>query len=194
MFLAWNPNRCAVGCGSRTGQVVRSSEMPLGRRIGVDRHMTPVTIGLISDTHGLLRPEAVRALGGVSRIIHAGDIGGAVILQQLAAIAPVEAVKGNNDTGPWAEALPNHLALELAGIRILVLHDIKEMDLDPATAGFDVVISGHSHKPSISDRNGIRYINPGSAGPRRFKLPITLGLLEVKPARGGITSRIVSIV
>ncbi len=108
------------------------------------------TIGLISDTHGLLRPEAVRALAGVSHIIHAGDIGGAEILEALRKIAPVYAVRGNNDKGPWAAAIPLCEALELEGVSIHVLHDLKEIDLDPKAAGFDVVVSGHSHKPTVS--------------------------------------------
>ena len=141
------------------------------------------TIGLISDTHGLLRPEAVRALAGVSHIIHAGDIGGAEILQALRKIAPVYAVRGNNDKGPWAAAIPLCEALELEGVSIHVLHDLKEIDLDPKAAGFDVVVSGHSHKPTVDERDGVTFINPGSAGPRRFKLPVTVGYLDITTGR-----------
>ena len=137
-------------------------------------------IGLISDTHGLLRPEAVHALSGVQRIIHAGDIGGPEILEALRAIAPVDAVRGNNDRGRWAAKIPWSLTLEVQGVSIYVLHDVKELEIDPLTAGFDVIISGHSHKPAITDRNGVQFVNPGSAGPRRFSLPVTVAYLEVK--------------
>jgi putative phosphoesterase len=148
------------------------------------------TIGLISDTHGLLRPEAVRALAGVSHIIHAGDIGGAEILKALRKIAPVYAVRGNNDKGPWAAAIPLCAALELEGVSIHVLHDLKEIDLDPKAAGFDVVVSGHSHKPTVTERDGVTFINPGSAGPRRFKLPVTVGYLDITT---GLRARIAEI-
>jgi uncharacterized protein len=137
------------------------------------------TIGLISDTHGLLRPEAVRALTGVSHIIHAGDIGGAQILEALRQIAPVYAVRGNNDKGSWAEAIPLYEALSLEGVSIHVLHDVKELDLDPRAAGFAVVVSGHSHKPMVTERDGVTFVNPGSAGPRRFTLPVTVGYLDI---------------
>jgi uncharacterized protein len=144
------------------------------------------TIGLIADTHGLLRPEAVRALAGVSHIIHAGDIGGPEILAELRKIAPVSAIRGNNDRGPWAAAIPLSEALELEGVRIHVLHDLKEIDFDPKAAGFDVVVSGHSHKPTVNERDGVTFVNPGSAGPRRFKLPVTVGYLDITP--GGLGS------
>ena len=149
------------------------------------------TIGLISDTHGLLRPEAVRALAGVSHIIHAGDIGGAEILKALRKIAPVYAVRGNNDKGPWAAALPLCEALELEGVSIHVLHDLKEIDLDPKAAGFDVVVSGHSHQPTVTERDGVTFVNPGSAGPRRFKLPVTVGYLDI--TTGSVRGRIAEI-
>ncbi len=156
------------------------------------------TIGLISDTHGLLRPEAVRALAGVRHIIHAGDIGGLEILERLGAIAPVAAVRGNNDKGPWADRIPSTLALELEGVSIHVLHDVKEMELDPLAAGFDIVVSGHSHMPAVSERDGIRFVNPGSAGPRRFSLPVTIAYLDVDPGVAGgnarVEARIVRIV
>jgi uncharacterized protein len=146
------------------------------------------TVGLISDTHGLLRPEAV-----VERIIHAGDIGSAEILQALRDIAPVDAVRGNNDKGQWAAKIPLALALEFHGASIHVLHDVKELDVDPKAAGFDVVVSGHSHKPLITDHDGVQFVNPGSAGPRRFSLPVTIAYLDV--GRGGtkIAARIVKI-
>jgi uncharacterized protein len=139
-----------------------------------------VRIGLISDTHGLLRPEALQALAGVEHIIHAGDIGGPEVLEALRNIAPVVAVRGNNDKGAWAEKLSLWLALEFEGVGIHVLHDVKEMDVDPAAAGFRVVIAGHSHKPLVTERDGVLFVNPGSAGPRRFSLPVTLGLLRVE--------------
>ncbi len=136
-------------------------------------------VGLISDTHGLLRPEALRALEGSDLIIHAGDVGDPAILDALAALAPVVAVRGNVDTGAWASALP-HTAVAAAGsIQIYVLHDLHELDLVPTAAGLHVVVSGHSHKPARSERDGVLYINPGSAGPRRFKLPVTIARLNV---------------
>jgi uncharacterized protein len=145
----------------------------------VSKTKHPFKIGLISDTHGLLRPEAVEALSGVQRIIHAGDIGTAEILEKLSAIAPVDAVRGNNDNGPWADRIPLYQALEFAGVSLYVLHDVKEMDIDPEAAGFRVVIAGHSHQPRIQERDGVQYVNPGSAGPRRFSLPVTIAYLEL---------------
>jgi len=139
-----------------------------------------VRIGLISDTHGLLRPEALHALAGVEHIIHAGDIGGPDVIESLRNIAPVDAVRGNNDKGPWAAQFPERLALEFGGVGIHVLHDVNELDVDPAAAGFRVIIAGHSHKPHITDREGVLFVNPGSAGPRRFSLPVTLGYLTVE--------------
>jgi putative phosphoesterase len=137
-------------------------------------------IGLISDTHGLVRPEALLALAGVDRIIHAGDIGGADVIEALSGIAPVDVVRGNNDKDPWGAKLPAWLALEFEGVSIHVLHDVKEMDVDPAAAGFRVVIAGHSHKPVVAERDGVLFVNPGSAGPRRFSLPVTVGYLMVE--------------
>lgn len=134
--------------------------------------------GLISDTHGLLRPEAVRALEGADLIVHAGDVGGPEILDALRAVAPVVAVRGNVDVDPWA-SLPVTAVAELAGVFLYVLHDLHELDLDPVAAGFAVVVSGHSHQPRQEMRNGILYVNPGSAGPRRFKLPVTVARLDV---------------
>lgn len=157
------------------------------------------TIGLISDTHGLLRPEAVRALAGVRYIIHAGDIGGPEILEDLRRIAPVHAVRGNNDKGAWASEVPLYLELELEGVSIHVLHDVKEIELlrthrpliDPRAAGFSVVVSGHSHKPSVTERDGVQFVNPGSAGPRRFRLPVTIASLDV--TTGAPRARIIQI-
>jgi len=136
-------------------------------------------IGLISDTHGLLRPEAVRVLEGSDLIIHAGDVGSPEILDALRAVAPVVAVKGNVDTGAWTSALPATAVAEVGGILIYVLHDLGELDLDPAAAGFGVVVSGHSHKPARMERGGVLFVNPGSAGRRRFKLPVTVVRLDL---------------
>jgi putative phosphoesterase len=140
-------------------------------------------VGLISDTHGLLRREALQALAGVDLIIHAGDIGGADILAGLRQLAPVHAVRGNNDRGPWAEAIPEELDITLAGVAIHVLHDIKALRLQQCSVEPRVLIAGHSHKPSIAERDGSLYINPGSAGPRRFRLPVTLAFLELGRTR-----------
>ena len=138
-------------------------------------------IGVISDTHGLLRPEALAALKGAERIIHAGDVGDPAILDALGAIAPVLAVRGNIDRGAWANTLPSSRVVESSERAIYVLHDIAELELDPAAAGFHAVITGHSHRPAIENKDGVLYFNPGSAGPRRFRLPITLGRLTVSP-------------
>jgi uncharacterized protein len=193
-----------------------------------------LTVGLISDTHGLLRPQAVEALRGVHRIIHAGDIGGeeitrrsraspsgppesralrapsrtrvrprglsraphaghpcralSEILAALRAIAPVDAVRGNNDCDPWATRIPTELTLDLGGVAVHVLHDLKELQLDPVRAGVKVVIAGHSHKPDVREQGGVLYVNPGSAGPRRFRLPVTVAHLHI--AAGSATARI----
>lgn len=136
-------------------------------------------IGVISDTHGLLRPEALDALGGVDCILHAGDIGKPEVIERLEAVAPVIAIRGNVDTGAWAESFPETREVEIAGRRIYLLHNLKELAFDPAEAGIDVVIAGHSHKPLIETRGGVVYLNPGSAGPRRFSLPVALAVLTV---------------
>ena len=136
-------------------------------------------IGVISDTHGLLRPEAEQRLAGVDRIIHAGDIGRPEVIDRLRRIAPVIAIKGNVDKGPWAENYPETETVRLGGHAIHILHDIHDMQLDPPSRAIDVVISGHSHKPLIETRGGVLYLNPGSAGPRRFNLPITLATLDL---------------
>lgn len=136
-------------------------------------------VGVISDTHGLLRPEAVEALKGSGLIVHAGDIGGPEVIEALRAIAPVFAVRGNNDRGPWAEEFPAYDVVEVGPAFVYVLHDLKELDLSPEAAGFRVVVSGHSHKPLAEERRGVLYLNPGSAGPRRFKLPVTLARLRI---------------
>lgn len=140
---------------------------------------TQKVIGVISDTHGLFRPEAVAALRGVDLILHAGDIGSAEVLETLQGMAPVVAVRGNNDKGDWAEELPQWEVTEVGAIYIYMIHDLKEIDLSPAAAGFQVVVSGHSHKPSVEERKGVLYVNPGSAGPRRFRLPISVARLKV---------------
>jgi putative phosphoesterase len=136
-------------------------------------------IGVISDTHGLLRPEVARAFTKVDLILHAGDIGSAEVLQELKSIAPVVAVRGNNDKERWARAIPETEVAEIAGVRFYLLHDLKKIGFDPAHRRFRVVISGHSHRPSIERRDEILFVNPGSAGPRRFKLPITVARLTV---------------
>jgi len=140
-------------------------------------------IGLISDTHGLLRVEALDALRGSDVIIHAGDIGGADVLDRLSRIAPVTAVRGNNDKGPWAAALRETETLKIGEVFIYILHDVGHLDVDPSAAGFHAVVSGHSHRPGISERDGVLYVNPGSAGPRRFSLPVSIGHLVVSGTR-----------
>jgi putative phosphoesterase len=141
------------------------------------------TVGVISDTHGLLRPEALAALAGVERIVHAGDIGTPEVLDALGRIAPVTAVRGNNDRERWAADIPETDVLEIGDVSLYVLHDLHELDLDPRAAGFAAVIAGHSHQPRMEEREGVLYLNPGSAGPRRFKLPISLARLTVRGAR-----------
>ena len=148
-------------------------------------------IGLISDTHGLLRAEAIAALRGSDRLIHAGDIGNADILQRLSAIAPLTAVRGNNDIGDWADAVPETQQVELRGARIYVIHDLATLAIDPRAAGIDVVVSGHSHRPRCERRQGVLYVNPGSAGPRRFRLPIGVGVLTIDAA--GIDAELITL-
>ncbi len=143
----------------------------------------PVTLGVISDTHGLLRPEVVEALRGSRRILHAGDIGAPEILEALAKIAPVTAVRGNVDTASWARALPQTEVIEAGGVSIYILHDLGQLDLKPEAAGFRVVVYGHSHRPKIEEKSGVLYFNPGSAGPRRFKLPVSIGRLKIKAGK-----------
>jgi uncharacterized protein len=140
-------------------------------------------IGVISDTHGLLRPEAVDALRGADRIIHAGDIGAPEVLSTLAAVAPVTAVRGNNDRAAWASAVAHTQVVDADGVLIYVIHDVAELDVDPAAGGFAVVVAGHSHQPMNEQRGGVLWFNPGSAGPRRFKLPIALGRLTIDAGR-----------
>lgn len=145
--------------------------------------MESIRIGLISDTHNLLRPEARIALKGVDHIIHAGDICDAQVLKELEAIAPVTAVRGNNDQGPWTEELQERVRAEFGGVAVYIVHDLQDLDLVPETAGINVVVSGHSHRPLSKMENGVLYVNPGSAGPRRFSLPISIGFLEIAEGR-----------
>jgi uncharacterized protein len=137
-------------------------------------------IGLISDTHGLMRPEALTALKGSDLIIHAGDVGKPEILEQLRAVAPVVAVRGNIDKGVWADRLPLTAVAETSAALIYVLHDVQQLDLNPAAAGFHIVVSGHSHKPGRNEHSDVMYVNPGSAGPRRFQLPVTVARLDLR--------------
>jgi uncharacterized protein len=141
---------------------------------------TVASVGLISDTHGLLRPEALVALRGSDLIIHVGDVGKLEIIEQLRALAPVVAVRGNIDKGPWASQLPLTVVAGAGSALIYVLHDIAQLDLDLGAAQFNVVVSGHSHKPARTEQNGVIYVNPGSAGPRRFQLPITVARLDLR--------------
>ena len=137
-------------------------------------------VGVISDTHGLIRPEAVKALEGVDMIIHAGDVGKPEILDLLGAIAPTVAVRGNMDRGDWAQELPETEVVEIGEVSIYVLHDICRLALDPFAAGFSAVIYGHSHRPFAGEQNGVLFLNPGSAGPRRFRLPVCLSIVQIE--------------
>ena len=148
-------------------------------------------VGLISDTHGLLRPEALAFLRGCDAIVHGGDIGHAGILDALAALAPVTAVRGNNDSGVWAQHILETEMLQVGSLLLYAIHDLAQLDIDPQAAGVRVVISGHSHKPKIEQRNGVLYVNPGSAGPRRFTLPIAAGELMVDGL--SVSARIVDL-
>jgi putative phosphoesterase len=148
-------------------------------------------VGLISDTHGLLRPEARAFLLGSDYIVHGGDIGGPKILEELAVIAPLIAVRGNNDTEPWAARLPVTELMRVGNVFVYVIHNLAELDIDPAAAGVRVVVSGHSHKPMIEERGDVLYVNPGSSGPRRFKLPISVG--EITVSGSAVKARIVDL-
>ena len=152
---------------------------------------TRIRVGLISDTHGLIREEALRALAGCAHIVHAGDIVKPEILERLRGIAPVTAVRGNNDRGVWAKSLPECDVVEFGPVLVYVRHDRAELDIDPAAAGFRVVVCGHSHKPGVETREGVLYVNPGSAGPRRFKLPIAVGELLIEGDR--VDARIIEL-
>jgi uncharacterized protein len=165
--------------GKRRLERLHSTTMQRIRRV---RGARSSVVGVISDTHGLLRPEAIAALQGVDLIVHAGDIGSAEILDALRRIAPVVAVRGNNDRDAWAASLPEIARTEIGATRIWVVHDLKELADDPARAGVGVVISGHSHTPRIERRDGLLLLNPGSAGPRRFSLPVAVARLRLAPA------------
>jgi len=154
--------------------------------------LTRLRIGLISDTHGLLRPEALDFLAGSDHIVHGGDIGGPDILERLGALAPLTVVRGNNDTAVWARSIPETARLELGGVGLFVIHDLKALEVDPAAAGLRVVIAGHSHKPSCTERGGVLYVNPGSAGRRRFSLPISAGELSIE--NGEVAVKLVTLV
>jgi uncharacterized protein len=149
-------------------------------------------VGLISDTHGLLRPEARAFLAGCDYIVHGGDVGGADILDELAAMAPLIAVRGNNDTEPWAAHLRETELIRVGSIFVYVIHDLAQLDIEPGAAEVRVVVSGHSHKPAVEERDGILFVNPGSCGPRRFKLPVSVGELTV--SGGTVEARVVDIV
>jgi len=149
-------------------------------------------VGLISDTHGLLRPEALDFLAGADHIVHGGDIGSPDILERLAAIAPLTVVRGNNDTAPWARAIPETARVEVGRVAIYAIHDLKALDIDPRTAGVRIVVSGHSHRPACTERDGVLYVNPGSAGRRRFSLPIAAADLVIDG--DAVHARIVTLV
>ena len=136
-------------------------------------------IGVISDTHGLVRPQAIEALAGADLVLHAGDIGNQEVLDTLNQIAPVIAVRGNNDKGEWAQSLPDWEVVEIGSVSIYMLHDLKQIDISPTADLFQVVVSGHSHKPVVEERRGVIYLNPGSAGPRRFTLPVCVANLHI---------------
>ncbi len=148
-------------------------------------------VGVISDTHGLLRPEALSALADSDYVIHAGDVGDEEILHALRAIAPITVVRGNVDVQAWTQKLPHGDMLEVDGVRIYVVHDLGTLDIVPASAGVSVIVYGHSHHPDIFARNGVTYFNPGSAGPRRFRLPITVGRIEIE--NGAARAKIVEL-
>jgi uncharacterized protein len=137
------------------------------------------TVGVISDTHGLLRWEAEAALAKVDHIIHAGDVGTPQVLERLQRIAPLTVVRGNNDQGPWADKLPESAIVDICGQRLYILHDMAKLDIEPAADGFAAIIAGHSHKPGVSEKNGVLYLNPGSAGPRRFSLPVAVAKMFI---------------
>src|SRR6202051_5267751 len=143
----------------------------------------PTILGVISDTRALWRRKAITILRGCDQILHAGDVGASEILETLADIPPVTAVRGNVDTGPWARALPATQVVAAGGVTIYILHDLAQLDLKPEAAGFGVVISGHSHKPCTEEKRGVLYFNPGSAGPRRFNLPVSVGKLLIQPGK-----------
>jgi putative phosphoesterase len=164
----------AAGCSTPDRQMgMGASETKSARHI----------VGVISDTHGLVRPDALDRLRGSDLIVHCGDIGAAAVLDALRTVAPVRAVRGNNDKGPWATELPTDDVIEVGGYTLYVIHDLGELSLEPAAAGFTAVLSGHSHRPMVESRKGVLFVNPGSAGPRRFSLPVTIAQLVLAPRR-----------
>jgi putative phosphoesterase len=181
------PARIAGGRSSHHLSIVEA-DSGMRRQQGIQ---VVLRVGLISDTHGLLRTQAADVLRGSNHIIHAGDVGNKHILKQLAALAPVTVVRGNNDTGEWADALPESALIQVGNVLMYVLHDLALLDIDPKAAGVQVVVSGHSHKPRIEERQGVLYVNPGSAGPRRFRLPIAVA--ELVFVGQTVTPRIVEL-
>jgi len=196
----------AVGWGSAgaiTGfRIVGNNEVRIGTmsadtgsaerfRLCFMAAINDLRVGLISDTHGLLRPEARAFLVGCDYIVHGGDIGSAEILDDLAVIAPLIAVRGNNDTEPWAARLPGTELIRVGNVFVYVIHNLAELDIDPGAAGVRVIVSGHSHKPMIEERDGVLYVNPGSSGPRRFKLPISVG--EIIVSGSAVNARLVDL-
>ncbi len=160
--------------------------------MNVGRQTAQYDVGVISDTHGLLRREAVAKLESCALIVHAGDIGKPEVLEELKMVSPVVAIRGNTDKGAWARALPENEVVQIGGLSLYVLHDLQELDLDPVAAGFKAVIAGHSHRPSVETKDGVLYLNPGSAGPRRFNLPVTLARLHIQD--GNIDAEVVELV
>jgi len=152
----------------------------------------PMRVGLISDTHGLLRPEALDFLAGSDHIVHGGDIGGPEILERLAAIAPLTVVRGNNDTAPWARAIPETARVDFGPVALYAIHDLKLLAIDPRAAGVRIVVSGHSHRPACVERDGVLYVNPGSAGRRRFSLPIAAAELIIEG--DAVDARLVTLI
>ena len=151
----------------------------------------PTAIGILSDTHGLLRPEVVETLAGCDHILHAGDIGDGQVLERLQRIAPVTAVRGNMDYGSWSNSLPLSEMVEIDGIFFYILHDLNRLDLDPTAAGIQVVVSGHTHQPHLAKNGGVTYLNPGSAGHRRFYYPVSVAMVHIQD--GSVISRIIEI-
>ncbi len=154
-----------------------------GGNVQIPKRAPHAVVGVISDTHGLMRPQALRALAGVDHIIHAGDIGAPEVLRALQAVAPLTAIRGNNDRFPWARRIPDRASVQVGATRLYVLHDVHELGIDARSAGFAAVIAGHSHRPSITSRDGVLFVNPGSAGPRRFTLPVAVVRLRVMGAQ-----------
>jgi putative phosphoesterase len=177
-------------CWSACRRCIPSTRRRRWAAAGIERDGF-LRIGLISDTHGLLRPEALDFLAGCAHIVHGGDIGNPEILERLAAIAPLTVVRGNNDTAAWARTIPETAQIELGGVLLYAIHDLKTLAVDPAAAGVRVVMSGHSHRPSSSQRGGVLYVNPGSAGRRRFSLPISAGELLIED--GQVRARLVTL-